>query len=256
MGCGVLGPVGQGAQWTSGYWADWQAREVQYLPEPPATIEAGPNTAAPSADQTWLPGSWVWQQNRYAWRPGYWAQGQTDWNWVPAHYVWTPRGYVFVDGYYDYSVARRGLLFAPVYFSGRGYLQPGFSYSPAMAISPAIFGSHLFVRPGYGHYYYGDFYGSNYATAGYSPWFSFHSSRYGYDPFFAQQQWLHRQDRGWNQNLQANFQSLRRMRIYDRRALGLNKTRAWPARATSVCRILPSPLPSTHWPGVKTTPCV
>ena len=72
-----------------------------------------------------------------------------------------------------------------------------------------IFGSHLFLRPGYGHYYYGDYYGSNYATAGYSPWFSFNSSRYGYDPFYAQQQWLNRQDRGWNQNIQTNFQNLR-----------------------------------------------
>jgi hypothetical protein len=206
---GYWSQSGQGAQWTSGYWADAQASEVQYLPEPPATVEAGPNRAAPSADHTWLPGSWLWQQNRYAWQPGNWAAGQSDWNWVPAHYVWTPRGYVFVDGYYDYSVARRGLVFAPVYFNSGMYRQAGFSYSPAMAISPAIFGSHLFLRPGYGHYYYGDFYGSNYATAGYSPWFSFNSSRYGYDPFYAQQQWLHRQDRGWNQNLQANFQQLR-----------------------------------------------
>jgi len=206
---GYWSPSGQGAQWTSGYWADAQASEVEYLPEPPATVEAGPNMAAPSPDHTWLPGSWLWQQNRYAWRPGYWAAGQSDWNWVPAHYVWSPRGYVFVDGYYDYSVARRGLLFAPVYFNSGVYRQAGFSYSPAMAISPAIFGSHLFLRPGYGHYYYGDFYGSNYATAGYSPWFSFNSSRYGYDPFYAQQRWLHRQDRGWDQNLQANFQSLR-----------------------------------------------
>jgi hypothetical protein len=206
---GYWSQSGQGAQWTSGYWADAQANEVEYLPEPPATVEAGPNTAAPSADHAWLPGSWLWQQNRYVWQPGSWAVGQSDWNWVPAYYVWTPRGYVFVDGYYDYSVARRGLLFAPVYFNSGIYRQAGFSYSPAMAISPAIFGSHLFLRPGYGHYYYGDFYGLNYATAGYSPWFSFNSSRYGYDPFYAQQQWLHRQDVGWNQNLQTNFQNLR-----------------------------------------------
>ena len=46
----------QGSQWTSGYWADAQANEIQYLPEPPATVEAGPNVAAPSADDTWLPG--------------------------------------------------------------------------------------------------------------------------------------------------------------------------------------------------------
>ena len=35
----------------------------------------------------------------------------------PAHYVWAPRGYVFVDGYWDYSLGRRGVLFAPVSFS-------------------------------------------------------------------------------------------------------------------------------------------
>jgi hypothetical protein len=206
---GYWGSSGQGVQWTSGYWADAQASDVQYLPEPPATVEAGPNVAAPSADHTWLPGSWAWQQNRYAWRPGYWAAGQSDWSWVPAHYVWTRRGYVFVDGYYDYSVARRGVLFAPVYFNAGIYSQPGFSYSPSMAISPAIFGSHLFLRPSYGHYYYGDYYGANYASAGYSPWFSFNSSRYGYDPFYAQQRWLNRQNGGWDQSLQTNFQNLR-----------------------------------------------
>ena len=53
------------------------ASEIEYLPEPPATVEAGPNIAAPSADDIWLPGCWIWQQNRYAWRPGYWTQGQS-----------------------------------------------------------------------------------------------------------------------------------------------------------------------------------
>jgi hypothetical protein len=206
---GYWGRTGQGAQWTSGYWADAKASEIEYLPEPPATVETGPNVAAPAADQTWLPGSWVWQQNRYAWQPGYWAAGQSDWTWTPSHYVWTPRGYVFVDGYYDYSLGRRGTVFAPVYFNSGAYSQPGFSYSPTMAISPAVFGSHLFLRPGYGHYYYGDYYGANYARAGYSPWFSYNSSRLGYDPFYAQAQWLHRQDRGWPQNIQADFQNRR-----------------------------------------------
>ena len=153
----------------------------------------------------WLPGCWVWQQNRYAWRPGYWAAGQSDWDWVPAHYVWTPRGYVFVDGYYDYSVARRGVLFAPVYFNSSVYTQRGFSYSPAMVISPAVFASHLFLRPSYGHYYYGDYYAANYTAAGFSPWFSFHSSRHGYDPFYAHQRWHHRHDREWDRRVEADY---------------------------------------------------
>ena len=202
---GYWGRVGAGAQWTSGYWADGNANDVEYLPEPPATVEAGPNVPAASADQIWLPGCWVWQQNRYAWRPGYWAPGHSDWDWVPAHYVWTPRGYVFVDGYYDYTVARRGVLFAPVYFNSNIYSQRGFSYSPATVINPAVFASHLFLRPRYGHYYFGDYYGSNYSSSGYSPWFSFHSSRSGYDPFYAQQRWQHRRDDQWDRQVQADF---------------------------------------------------
>ena len=169
------------------------ASEIEYLPEPPATVEEGPDIAAPSADRHWLPGCWVWQQNRYAWRPGYWATGHQDWDWVPDHYVWTPSGYVFVDGYYDYSVPRRGVVFAPVYFDGGLRTQRGFSYSPSTVINPGVFVSHLFLRPRYGHYYFGDYYGSNYADAGFSPWFSYHSSRRGYDPIYANQRWQHRQ---------------------------------------------------------------
>lgn len=116
-----------GAQWISGYWADAKVREVQYLPEPPATAEVGPNIDAPSADYIWLPGCWVWHQNRYAWRPGYWAQVQPNWDWIPAHYVWSPRGYIFVDSYYDYAVARRGVLFAPVFLDAEIYSQRGYS---------------------------------------------------------------------------------------------------------------------------------
>ena len=154
-----------------------------------------------------MPGSWVWQQDRYLWRPGYWAVGQPDWDWVPAHYVWAPRGYVYVDGYWDYSVGRRGVLFAPVFFDANVYARQGFSYSPAVVINPAVFGSQLFLRPNYQHYYFGDYYGSNYATAGYHPWFSYNSSRFGYDPIFAQQRWQHRQDPKWAQTVQADFQN-------------------------------------------------
>lgn len=202
---GYWAKSGRGSQWTSGYWADAKVSEVEYLPEPPATVEAGPNVAAPSADHTWLPGHWVWQQNRYAWRPGYWATAHANWVWIPAHYVSAPRGYVFVDGYYDYSVARRGVLFAPVYFNSSVYTQRGFSYSPAMVISPAVFASHLFLRPSYGHYYFGDYYASNYTAAGFSPWFSFNSSRHGYDPFYAHQRWNHRDDGEWDRRVAADF---------------------------------------------------
>jgi hypothetical protein len=202
---GYWAASGRGSQWISGYWADAKATEIDYLPEPPQTVEAGPNIAAPSADHTWLPGCWVWQQNRYAWRPGFWAIAQSNWVRIPAHYVWTPRGYVFVDDYYDHSTARRGVVFAPVYFRAGTYSRRGFSYSPVTVINPAVFASHLFLRPSYGHYYFGDYYGSSYASSGYSPWFAFYSSRSGYDPFYAHQHWHHRNDRQWDRRVEADF---------------------------------------------------
>ena len=59
---GYWSKVAQGYQWTSGYWADAAVAEVEYLPEPPETVETGPSAAATSADQTWVPGCWVWHQ--------------------------------------------------------------------------------------------------------------------------------------------------------------------------------------------------
>ena len=194
-----------GFQWVSGYWADATQSEIQYLPEPPATVEVGPNIAAPSLDHNWLPGCWIWQQNRYAWRPGYWAPMQPDWDWVPAHYLWSPRGYVFVDGYHDYSVARRGVLFAPVYLNEGIYSRRGYSYSPATVIDLGLFTAHLFSRPRYNHYYFGDYYDPNYANTGYYPLYSYGSRGDGYNPFYARQRWDNRQDSNWQRRIESDF---------------------------------------------------
>jgi hypothetical protein len=206
---GYWGKSAQGSQWTSGYWADAKLSKVEYLPEPPATVEAGPNVASPSPDGTWLPGCWMWQNGRYVWRPGFWASAQPNWVWIPAHYVWSPRGYVFVDGYWDYPIGRRGVLFAPVYFDANVYGRRGFSYSPTTAIDLNVFANHLFLRPRYQHYYFGDYYTANYEHAGFLPWFAFQANRVGYDPIYAYDRWEHRQDRGWEQRQQADFQNRR-----------------------------------------------
>ena len=44
---GYWGQAAQGSQWTSGYWADAQASEIEYLPEPPQSVEC--QRAAPAA---------------------------------------------------------------------------------------------------------------------------------------------------------------------------------------------------------------
>lgn len=206
---GYWGEAGKGAQWTSGYWADAKLTEAEYLPEPPQSVEAGPNIEAPSADHAWLPGCWIWHNERYAWRPGFWTPVQPNWVWTPAHYQWAPRGYVFVDGYWDYAVQRRGVLFAPASFQQSIYSRRGFSYTPSTVINLGVFANHLFLRPNYGHYYYGDYYGANYTKAGFYPSFSFHSGRHGYDPIYAQQRWDHRQDRDWEGRIQSDYQHRR-----------------------------------------------
>lgn len=202
---GYWGRTNRGYQWTSGYWADAQADEIEYLPQPPETVEVGPNIAAPSADHSWMPGSWVWTQSRYAWRPGFWQVVQPNWDWVPSHYVWAPRGYVFVDGYWDYPVRRRGVLFAPVRINPSVYARRDFSYSPAVVINASVFSDHLFVRPQYNHYYFGDYYAPTYRAAGFSAAFSFQSGRQGYDPIYSRDRWQNRQDPEWGRRVQATF---------------------------------------------------
>ena len=206
---GYWSKAGQGYQWTSGYWAGAKVTQVEYLPEPPGTVEVGPNINAPSADYSWLPGCWVWHGGRYAWRPGYWAAMQQDWVWIPCHYVWAPRGYVLVDGYWDYAIGRRGVLFAPVHFDRGVHARRGFRYSPVMVIDLNLFTDHLFLRPNYHHYYFGDYYAPSYYAAGFYPWFSLHTRRYGYDPIYAHQRWTHRNDREWERRLQSGFQHRR-----------------------------------------------
>lgn len=206
---GYWGRSGQGFQWTSGYWGDAQVGETEYLPEPPEYVELEPSGPAPSSDHSWIPGSWAWQHGRYVWRPGYWVTVQPDWIWVPSHYTWSPRGYVFVDGYWDYSVPRRGVIFAPVYFDAHVYSRRDYRYSPAVVIDLDVFSDHLFLRPRSRQYYFGDYYAANYRDAGFYPRFSLEYKRYGYDPIYAHQRWQHRQDHDWEGRIEGDFRRRR-----------------------------------------------
>ena len=207
---GLWRDIPPGRQWVPGYWANdpggfrwvagaWVAatppaqgtsqpaaqQAVQYLPAPPASIEAGPSSPAPVAGAVWTPGFWLWEGGRYVWRPGFWMAYQPDWIWVPAHYVWTPGGYLFVNGYWDRSLERRGTPFAPVYFAQPVYQQPQFVYTPAITLLATAMVASLFVRPACQQYYFGDYYATTYVSVGIYPAYSFHQGRSGYDPVFA-----------------------------------------------------------------------
>lgn len=223
----------QGYQWVSGYWEKEEATDTEYLPEPPESVEVGPNVGAPSPDHTWIPGSWVWYGGRYAWRPGYWAPVKTNWIWVPAHYVWTPRGYIFVGGYWDFAVTRRGVVFAPIYFSLGVAMRPGFYFTPTFIVDLRVFSDLLFINPRYHHYYFGDYYAPKYYRRGIYPWFSPHAMRRGYDPIYAHQRWKNRHNRGWENRLQAKYQERRKY-------VGARPPRKLYAPGTPVRKVNPS----------------
>jgi len=204
---GYWNDLGDGQfQWTSGYWADAAATATTYIPTPPPrNLDSGANTDAPAEDSSWIPGNYVYVDTRYVWRPGYWTPLRPNWTWVPSRYIWTPRGYVYVDGYWDYAVASRGVLFAPVYYHRHVYGDPGYYYTPSIVIALDMFADHLFVRPRYGHYYFGDYYAASYGDAGYFAAYAWSSHHHGYDPIFAYERWEHRHDRGWDLRQRNDF---------------------------------------------------
>lgn len=204
-----------GFQWVSGYWATvdtsvQQVSEIRYLPKPPPPRDLEPVGPAPSARHFWAPGCWVWQETRYSWRPGFWIEDRPAYMYCPAHYIWAPGGYIFVEGYWDYDLQARGVLFAPVYYEQPVYQQTTYSYSPRAVVDPDTLTDHLFVRPQYDHYYFGDFHAARYSTAGIQPWFSFHAGARFYDPIYAHYRAVHlREDRDWEQRVRSRYAQLR-----------------------------------------------
>ncbi|MFP6602542.1 MAG: hypothetical protein VB862_08435, partial [Pirellulaceae bacterium] len=177
-----------GYHWVSGFWISTSQASVQYQQTPPLSIERGPTSVAPDENHFWVPGCWRYGTT-YRWRPGYWRPFRADWIWIPAHYIWTPRGTVFVDGYWDYRMPRRGQLFAPVYIRHHRHRHAHYRYSPSCVINLGSIGMHLFVRPSYHHYYFGDYYGATYSSRNFYASFRFHGSGFGCDPFLTYYQW-------------------------------------------------------------------
>jgi hypothetical protein len=202
----------EGYQWVPGFWTSAEQNQVTYLPQPPEMIERGPTIEQPSPDHFWVPGHWSWVSDHYAWRTGYWSRIHPDWVWIPAHYIWCPSGYIFVDGYWDYPVVRRGMLFAPAYFNPVVYHRR-YYYTPSIVWSAHLLTRHLWVRPAYYHYYFGDYYDDRFVDFGYRPWYlSFTFGRVSYDPLFSYYRWYHRGDRDWVRDVRERHDYYRRNR--------------------------------------------
>jgi hypothetical protein len=187
-----------GWQWVHGFWAPAGQQELDYLPPPPPPRQEEPS-ASPGEDYFYIPGCWVYQQSQYAWRPGYWWQAQPDWVYVPPQYQWTPGGCVFTDGYWDYPLSNRGLLFAPVAFTQPRWNNPDWYYQPQYVVGPTPLLNSLWVRPNWGCYYFGNYYAPGYAGAGFRPWHDY-GARY-HDPLFSYYRWRNRSNPLWAANL-------------------------------------------------------
>lgn len=188
----------EGWRWVPGYWASASQPEVQYTPQPPASLENGPSVPGPE-DSLYIPGYWSYQGSTFAWRPGYWSTGYDGRIWIQPCYRWSPAGYVFVSGYWDYPFANRGLLFAPVCFNRPLWQTAGWGYRPYYTVNSGLFLNCLFYRPTFG-FYFGNFFGNNWAGRGYRPWYAHHHS-----PYANYYRWQNRRDPGWYAGLQGGY---------------------------------------------------
>jgi hypothetical protein len=191
--------AGDGWQWVRGVWvAAGQPgstdAEMNYLPQPPAPPPLAPPGEPPIADSFYVPGSYAWQGDSYAWRAGYWAHVQPGCVWVPAQYCWTPGGYLFVPGYWDWALPERGILYAPVAVDVAA-VGPAFVYTPCYCVLDPFFCDAFFVGPGCCHYYYGCYFGPRCYGLGFRHWAVY--GLHHHDPLFAHAHWEHRNDPGW-----------------------------------------------------------
>lgn len=197
-----------GHRWIAGYWGLRTETSIELLPAPPEPVEEA-IPPQPSADTIYTPGIWVHRDDRYWWRPGHWITARAGWIWTPAHYCWTPGGYVFVNDYWDYDLDQRGLCFAPAYFDSRILARPGWYYRPNYVVAANFLLSALFVRTGYHHYYFGDYYDATYVKRGYSPWVDYRVHGAVVDPLYGYYRWNYRKDVRWEKELRTVYTTRR-----------------------------------------------
>jgi hypothetical protein len=212
---GYWNQIQGGYQWVAGYWADVSATDTQLLSPPPAPIEEA-IPAAPDQASFYVPGCWLFVDNRYQWRNGFWSQHREGWVWTPESYVWTPAGFVFTGGYWDFDLRERGLLFAPVRFSGDYWTRSGWAFRPRCVITDTFLLGALFVREANRSYYFGDYFDPTYSRRGFVAWTDFRVGR-GVDPLFGYYR-AHFHDRtDWATNLEHQY-ALRRENPVERPA--------------------------------------
>jgi hypothetical protein len=192
-----------GWRWVSGFWAGAGASDLPFVDPPPASLDHGPSLPPAGENEFYVPGTWLYRDERYLWRPGYWSVVRPGLVYVPPRYVWTPGGTLFVSGYWDVPLEDRGVLFAPVYFSPTLYVRTGWWYRPRYTVAVPALLSSLWIYPGAGYYAFGDYYGAISARRGFYPWVSY--GRSYRDPLYGYYRWRYRGNPAWERGLLATY---------------------------------------------------
>jgi hypothetical protein len=198
---GAWHSVEGGFQWSPAFWAPGGQEEMPYLPQPPLSLDNGPNNPPPDGDSFYVPGCWLYRSSRYLWQPGYWQACRPNLIWTAPSYVWTPNGYLFAPGYWDWPLANRGLLFAPVYFNQPLWNTPGWCYQPNYCVPCNGLLNSLFTGPSGCGYYFGNYFGPSYRRLGFQPWFANGIA----NPLFSWYRWRNHNNPAWFNDLRAGY---------------------------------------------------
>src|SRR5205085_2032377 len=94
-----------------------------------------------------------------------------------------------VAGFWDYPLARRGLLYAPVAFDMPLWRSPGWTYAPRWAVNLSTVSGALSVSASVGQYYFG-ISGGGGGRLGLQPWSAYVTRRF--DPLYMYSNWSSR----------------------------------------------------------------
>ncbi|WP_165064063.1 hypothetical protein [Paludisphaera rhizosphaerae] len=124
-----------------GFWSDRATDKLAYGADgPPKDRPIDDSGAPPKSNCFYIPGQFVVDGDRIAWRKGFWADAKPGWAWTPATWTRQPEGWIFQEGYWDYPLEERGILFAPAEIARE--VRPGevLTYHPYTMVSPELYG--------------------------------------------------------------------------------------------------------------------
>ncbi|AMV36807.1 hypothetical protein [Planctomyces sp. SH-PL62] len=126
---------------TPGFWSDRATDRFAYRKEgPPADRPLDDPGPPPKPNCFYIPGDYVPDGDRLAWRKGFWADAKLGWSWVPSSWTRQPEGWIFQEGYWDRPLEDRGILFAPASLAGEAREGDVLAYRPYTIVSPALYG--------------------------------------------------------------------------------------------------------------------